>query len=118
MRQLILVAKNNEKSILYYVLNLKNKEDKFVLDINDKDANGRTALIAAVQSGSIEMVEHLLSNYKERGIYINAVDKKGKTAIMHVVDLLYGQKGAEIVRLLNKRKCRPLYKNKRRRNSF
>jgi ankyrin repeat protein len=54
-------------------------------DINATDADGKTALMAAAQSGHVERVRFLLSH----GARADARDKKGRTALTYAADFKY-----------------------------
>ena len=70
---LMLAAKNNKAKSITYLM------DEFPTAIDAKDKDGWTLLMRAAWNGSIDVVQSLISNYKDK-IDINA-QNNGKTAL-------------------------------------
>jgi uncharacterized protein len=51
-------------------------------NVNDKDKDGKTALIYASEKGNADIVKFLIA----QGANVNAKDKDGKTALMYAAD--------------------------------
>jgi len=67
---LIQTAKNGEKSELKFLLEKR-------ADVNEKDTEGTTALMAAVSQGRIDIVKVLI----DKGADVNVKDNSGFTAL-------------------------------------
>ena len=68
------------------------------MDINARDADGRTLLSWAAQRGHIDAVEFLL----QQGADVDQPDKEGKTALQRAIE----QQHPQIARLLRKHGAR------------
>lgn len=57
------------------------------IDLNARNADGRTALITAAARGNLEIVNVLV----QRGADVNVQDNKGYTALLHALEARYDQ---------------------------
>ena len=97
INQLMYCVRNKSKDMLKFLLNLQ------VININEKDANGKTILIHAIEDYSSDNIIKMLLS--EKDIDINAKDAEGKTALMYafethcnedIIKLLLSEKDIDI----------------------
>ncbi len=95
-----LLLQSAEKGHLEHVNTLLKKG----ADVNARDENGQTALMAAAGRGHLEMVKLLI----DKGADVNANDENGRTALMDAA--MFGQ--LQIVEFLNDKGSNVKAKNK------
>ena len=92
---LLIEAKTITSTLLHYAVLMGNTHIVLYclglgVDVNAKDSEGRTALMYAVLSAQVRMVELLLNchhTYRHKQVVdVNACDNEGRTALMHVLE--------------------------------